>query len=328
MEFTGLGSSVLLALAAVLWLVYLVPSWLRRHEYLATERNALRLQQTIRVLAETTEVPIAIRTDTSARSIAVQQRSLRQQQQLTDAVNRAAAASAARSHAQRILHNQPALAGVVASRSSAARRLRRTRALTAMVLLTALITVVTQATLMVTTGIAPGAPAVLIVAGITATATFTFLGRLAAISRARARTFLSASVSAPRRTTSSVAPAQQQAQPRVWTPVAMPKPLYLSRDVQERPAFDQQRALAGLQDAAAQSDRALRSTHSPIESNPNVAAPLTAAETETSAQPAAQRARVAPATANRFAAMGIVDADSTATPNLDEVLRRRRQAAS
>jgi hypothetical protein len=33
-------------------------------------------------------------------------------------------------------------------------------------------------------------------------------------------------------------------------------------------------------------------------------------------------------TANRFAAMGIVDADIAATPNLDEVLRRRRQAAS
>jgi hypothetical protein len=114
MEITGLGSGALLALAAVLWLVYLVPSWLRRNEYLATERNALRLQQTIRVLAETTEVPIAIRTDTSARSIAAHQRSLRQQQQLTDAVNRAQAAAAARSHAQMIVQNQPAFAHVVA----------------------------------------------------------------------------------------------------------------------------------------------------------------------------------------------------------------------
>ena len=53
MELTGLGGGIMLAIAAVLWLVYLLPTWLRRREYLATERNAVRLQQTIRVLAET-----------------------------------------------------------------------------------------------------------------------------------------------------------------------------------------------------------------------------------------------------------------------------------
>src|SRR6188474_857237 len=53
----AVGGGVLLALAAGLWLVYLIPSWLRRREYLATERNAVRLQQTLRVLAETAEVP-------------------------------------------------------------------------------------------------------------------------------------------------------------------------------------------------------------------------------------------------------------------------------
>jgi len=51
------GTAVLLAVAGVLWLVYLVPIWLRRSEYLATERNAARLGQTLRVLAETAEQP-------------------------------------------------------------------------------------------------------------------------------------------------------------------------------------------------------------------------------------------------------------------------------
>ena len=60
---TGIGSGIMLALAAGLWLVYLVPTWLRRNEYLATERNALRLQQTLRVLAETAEMPEPLRAE-------------------------------------------------------------------------------------------------------------------------------------------------------------------------------------------------------------------------------------------------------------------------
>ena len=63
MELTGLGGGIMLAIAAVLWLVYLLPTWLRRREYLATERNAVRLQQTIRVLAETAEVPAPVRAE-------------------------------------------------------------------------------------------------------------------------------------------------------------------------------------------------------------------------------------------------------------------------
>jgi hypothetical protein len=325
MEITGLGSGALLALAAVLWLVYLVPSWLRRNEYLATERNALRLQQTIRVLAETTEVPIAIRTDTSARSIAAHQRSLRQQQQLTDAVNRAQAAAAARSHAQMIVQNQPAFAHVVASRSSAVRRLRRTRAATALMLLASLVTFVSQAVLMVTTGVAAAAPTVLTIAAVAVASTFLFLGRLAAISRVRARAARPVAVQTRRRSASGAEPVQPalQQRPRAWTPVAIPKPLYLSREVIENPAFDQQIAVAELQDAAQRSDQALRSTQ-----RPQVFRPMAPPETEIATETAAGPTRVASTSANRFAAMGFVDADNGATPNLDEVLRRRRQAAS
>jgi hypothetical protein len=326
MEITALGSGALLALAAVLWLVYLVPSWLRRHEYLATERNAVRLQQTLRVLAETTEIPLAVSTDTSARSVAAHQRSLRQQQQLTDAVSRAQAAAAARSHAQKIIHDQPALAHVVVSRSSAARRLRRTRAFTSLILVASLIIAVTQTALMVTTGVATAAPAVLTTAGIATIATFLFLGRLAAISRARARSAARVAVPVRRRTSSSVAPVHQQ-QPRIWTPVAVPKPLYLSRNVIEPPAFDQQSAVAGLHAAVAESDRALRSSRSAEISVPEMQ-PETGVATQPATQPAAGPTRVASPAENRFAAMGIVDTDTGVTPNLDDVLRRRRQAAS
>jgi len=74
-----LGGGVLLAVAAALWLVYLVPNWLRRSEYLATERNAVRLQQTIRVLAETAETPEAVRLETAAKARALEANLRRQQ---------------------------------------------------------------------------------------------------------------------------------------------------------------------------------------------------------------------------------------------------------
>ena len=60
MELNGVGGGLMLAVAAALWMVYLIPNWLKRREYLATERNAVRLQQTIRVLSETAEVPARV----------------------------------------------------------------------------------------------------------------------------------------------------------------------------------------------------------------------------------------------------------------------------
>ena len=45
METTGGGTAVLIALAAVLWMVYLIPIWRRRREYLATERSYRQIMQ-------------------------------------------------------------------------------------------------------------------------------------------------------------------------------------------------------------------------------------------------------------------------------------------
>ena len=61
MENSASGTAILIAVAAGLWLLYLVPMWRRRSEYLATERNAVRLQQTLRIMAQTTELPEAVR---------------------------------------------------------------------------------------------------------------------------------------------------------------------------------------------------------------------------------------------------------------------------
>ncbi|MCF8549025.1 MAG: hypothetical protein K9G03_03495 [Pontimonas sp.] len=73
------GTTLLLLLAAALWLVYLVPLWLKRSEYYATERNAARLGQTLRLLANTSEVSAEIKAELEARSIARKEREAQRQ---------------------------------------------------------------------------------------------------------------------------------------------------------------------------------------------------------------------------------------------------------
>jgi hypothetical protein len=78
-ESSGSGSTLLLLVAAVLWLVYLVPLWLKRSEYYATERNAARLGQTLRLLASTSEASKEIKAELRARSIAKKEREAQRQ---------------------------------------------------------------------------------------------------------------------------------------------------------------------------------------------------------------------------------------------------------
>lgn len=65
---TVLGGGVILAIALVLWLVYLVPVWQSRSRFNATERNAVRLNQALRVLAETAENPEELQLELNART--------------------------------------------------------------------------------------------------------------------------------------------------------------------------------------------------------------------------------------------------------------------
>jgi len=291
----GAGGGVLLALAAGLWLVYLIPTWLRRREYLATERNAVRLQQTLRVLAETAEVPVAIRAEATARSVVQQQRTLRQAQQLAarearaiEAAHRARDAASLR-RAERIADAQPAVAAVVSARARAARRLRRTRRLTSLVLVSAIATIGVQLSLMASGGIAAGAWAVLAFSAVAGATSFMLLGRLAAVSKARValraeRAPLRKSMSSP----SAVEPVET-----TWTPIPMPKPLYLSRAVMDTVVVEADLAAAELQAAAADADARLRAAQATV-------TPFRRAE------PAPQR--------------------TLKTLDLDEVLRRRRAA--
>jgi hypothetical protein len=75
-----LGGGVIVLVAVALWMVYLVPSWHSRHQYYAAERNAVRLNQAIRVLAETSETPGEVQLELNARTALQQQRLARRLQ--------------------------------------------------------------------------------------------------------------------------------------------------------------------------------------------------------------------------------------------------------
>jgi hypothetical protein len=279
MELTGIGGGLMLAIAACLWLVYLVPNWLRRREYLATERNAVRLQQTIRVLAETAELPAAVRAEAAARRVAQELR-----------------VEAPVSVGRPVVRPNPS----VPQESTLARhRVRRARMLMSVVLLASAVVAVAQLSIVVTAGAAAGSWVVLVVAALSAVGSMAMLSRLAEVARSRG-----SMVARPARRTTLGVPAPvevEQRQPE-WTPVPLPKPLYLSRPSGEiTPAADPAFELA-LASAAA--ERALRATQ-------REAHPL---------RPAAARE------ASPFASMGIVDDSSRTAPDIDAVLARRRAA--
>ncbi|MCR2812961.1 large exoprotein [Microbacterium sp. zg.Y1084] len=73
-----LGGGVIVAVAVALWLIYLLPSWYSRYQYEAAERNALRMNRALRVLAETSEAPEEMRLELNARTALAQQRLARQ----------------------------------------------------------------------------------------------------------------------------------------------------------------------------------------------------------------------------------------------------------
>jgi hypothetical protein len=74
MDGPVLSGGVIVLVAVLLWMLYLLPSWRGRYQYNAAERNAVRLNQALRVLAETSETPGEVRIELNARTALAQQR--------------------------------------------------------------------------------------------------------------------------------------------------------------------------------------------------------------------------------------------------------------
>lgn len=283
-----MGGGVVVAIAAALWLAYLIPVWSRRREYIATERNAVRLQQTLRILAETSEMPEAVRLEASARAVAEQQRILKRAEQRSMAEARAAAAARARRE-QAIAEDErlaaeeaeraalQAIAVERAARAAAAqrasvlaaatapstgvrtlspqrrRRLRRARALSSFVLVLGVVGVVTGTAALITSG------AWLLLAGsaMVGVASLGMLVRLASPRAVESGT-----------QTQRIAPAapalyddaqhevrvETPAERQTWTPRPLPKPLHLSRGTIAASAMASIDAATELRRAAARAE--------------------------------------------------------------------------
>lgn len=322
MGIDGVGSSVVIALAAVLWLLYLVPTWLKRREYLATERNAVRLQQTMRILAESAELPSVVRVEATARTVAAQQRALRKYQKSSTRVSRSfPEGTAARRGWTNPFPEEAVEGGRLDGGARTARRLRRSRALASVVLLGAIVAGVFGFQSLAATG----SWVLLAGSAVVALGSFALLGQAAAVSRARAelrRAALTTPVAAPLHDHADYAAPRRTG----WSPVAVPKPLYLGRDdhtpvsVQgsrsDRLETGQPDHAELLRAAAAEAERALRAAQ---------AAPEVARLPRPAAASAEPRIAARDASApSRFARMGVLDSAEAAPADLDEILRRRR----
>lgn len=308
MGIDGVSSSVVIAFAALLWFIYLVPTWLRRREYLSTERNAVRLQQTLRIMAETAQVPDAVRIETQARAIAAQQRALRARR----------AALGETGPVVPVVHAAPPRAN-----SSASRRLRRSRGVTTLVLLAAVIGVGFG----VADAMATGAWVLLAASAVVVLGAVAMLNQMAAVARMRREGSTVGRM--PVRTELYDAAEHEEAEAdRGWMPQPIPKPLYLQARQQAeasgliaRPApvpavahANQATPREELLAAAAVAEQALRAAQADAEPmRVRTAATLVNAP---SAPP--------PEEPSRFARMGVIDESSAAVADLDEILARRR----
>ncbi len=348
-----LGGGVVVALAAALWLAYLIPVMMRRREYLATERNAVRLQQTLRILAETSELPDAVRYEATARTVAEQQRILRRAEDRVRADARAAAeadgrrqraqAEAAREaaeQAERAAHAAIALErvsrAVVAERAreqftapmmspATRRRLRRARGTTSVVLLVALLGTIGGVAVVVMTG----AWMLLAASILLAIAAVGMLGRLA---RRRAARPAVRPVAASPVSDVLYDHAEYDAEPvtrPTWTPQPLPKPLHLSRGTIAASAMASIDAATELRRAAARVELEERAARLAPEVTPLRPAAVQegASSAGVAGLPAGRAVSSAPsalAEDPRFAAMGRIDDADVASIDLDAALRRRR----
>ena len=258
----GLGGGVIIAFAAVLWLLYLTPTWLRRREYLRTERTAVRLQQTLRVLAETAEVPEEVRAEVSARSVADRHRALREAARRAEQVVRPRTAAAERA----VLRSGRGPRRPKQRLDAAARvtqtRLRRSRVLAANVLVVGLTLAGWGAS-----DVVAGGPSEFLIAGVVVSlAAVALLQRSSTVAAAhRAVDAVDQAVVVPETPRSFTDWQREEPGRPTWTPVPVPRPLYLQREEASTPTRDQVATAASLRAAHAAPEVAALTGHQPYE---------------------------------------------------------------
>lgn len=358
------GGGIVLLVAAVLWLVYLMPSWAARRQYLATERNAIRLQQTLRILAQTAELPDEVRIEMNAKSLAQAQRVARSEEAKRTAIVRAHEAARQREITRRLAEQAPVLERASAVPALTAMRMRRSRL---------------GATLFGTLGIVVAlvvfvaAPSLWLVgvAGLVAAGgSAAVLAQLHQVATARKQRLAAGETGATRASRPATAwtdPApplstEQPAAPaadRSWTPNHVPKPLYVERPSAPAASPESSAELAArLKERVAAAKAEAEAEAAAIragESDPSLArvsrmrpeleeaaaslsahdqgrlaerlglrAPAAPAAAASAAAPAADEPAAPAGPPSKWAGMGVLDDDAYQQADLDAIMRRRR----
>jgi hypothetical protein len=313
-----LGGGVIVLVAVVLWLVYLLPSWQGRYRYNAAERNAVRLNQALRVLAETSETPDEVRLELNARTALAQQKLARRAQAERESLERQSArieieaeraraqAEAAAAQARALAERDRARAEEAAAASAPAARRARARRRARLLATVVAVAAVGVAGWGVYDLLATGGTSLLIVGGGGGVLSVAVLQRMSSVQRRAARR---GAIEIPVVAELGARVAQLQdvslaADRTAWTPRDLPRPLTASTGSRAAALLDSAEAREALRQAAVEEairERAERAAPTPIET----------------ARP------TAPAAAQHdFARMGYVD-DDAIEQHVRSLLERR-----
>ena len=323
MSTGGLGGGVMFIVIALLWGAVLVPAWFRRREFNAAERNALRLQRTLRVLAETAEVPQEVRLEATAREALAHEKLLRtaQKRQEAERETELAAARAEQVRAE-IRAQQMQRKQVAMNRAAKLRKpiVRRARSLAALAGLLGLIGSFVGLGMLIA-GIGPG----VLLGSLLA---FTLgLGTLVLLAPGRAKL---PEIPAEQAIVQATAPAPAAEQPAA-APVV--EDSAAAHDAAQRAAaerIERARTMARVREARAYAPRENQPDSMLLrEAREQIARGRGAApESIEAAAPAAPAPRLErPARPDsRLSQLGVVGDTTEGMPDLDQVLRKRRSA--
>lgn len=291
------GGGVIALVAVALWMLYLLPSWQNRHRFHAAERNAVRLNQALRVLAETSETPEEVRLELTARTALAQQRLARR------ALAEREKAELERSRAEL----DAARAEAAAARAHPIARRARARRRTRLAATVALVAGLAAVGLGVWRLVAAGEAGLLIAGTVVVMAAGIVLQRMAAVASRAGRRSASTPVAA--RAEAEVPDIAMPAAPvRNWQPRTLPAPLSSAAGSRAASVLDAAEAREALRLAAleeAKRERAARTAPPAL------------------AQARAARAAVDAASASPYARMGYVD-DAEIEAHVRRLLESRR----
>ena len=285
-----LSGGLVFAVGAVLWVAYLIPSWLRRRHFNETEANTVRLQHTVSAMTAVGLDSSHLRkAEASARAAHEQKKALRRAER--------AGRKMARTSAQDTLSPE--------QRSLMAKHRRRSqRQVAAVILLTSVATLAAGIAYIVYVGD-------MLIAALGAVATLVTLVVMSALSRPA-----KVSTSLPLRQPATV--FDQGSQPtvatRAWTPQTLPRPL------QQSPGSASAAVLAAQQASDARRRAIAEQAYLSRVSTSRRAELVEASTRDTLAEPV----EAASQPASRFAGLGIVEDTDTGTFDLDSALKRRR----